>query len=647
MMKRWLKGVMPNELAEGMNGGLGWQSLRTDGRPVEWEIVTEQQDGDEWSIALRGKEDWSAVTAMMHIRLEPSFRAAIVTVALRNENDASSPPLTCVHPLSLRWSSPKHPILVRTVGGGMTYGFYPSPAYQERTMQFLSFGSEPITIESGPDGRSSNKDLPFLALSMGRAGVVTGMEWSGLWFMSVHSPFVSLTGGIPVSGLRLEAGETLELPSVHLVFFEGELDDGGNAFRRYLYERHCPKLNGELVLPPVSYDHWFGVGCDFDEAFMRRQVDRCAELGVEYFVLDAGWYAGCGRGGQFSTGVGNWLRVDAAKFPDGLEPLAEYVRSKGMRFGMWFEVERAHRQSDMACEHPDWFFDIGDDYLHLDLTKREVQDGIIDIISGWVRRLDVRWIRYDYNIGPKPFWEDADRTGKVQFRYVQGLYRVLDELMERHLDLLIECCASGGRRVDLGTLKRAHTIWFSDHTDEPHVCRFMQTGANRFLPGNLLNSAVPTHLGGGDLGRTTLDFVSRMVGAFSVDGDVASWSSELTLKVRRLVDIYKGFRHLLVKDFYPLTPHPKHPDEGEVVLFVSRAKDEAVLLAFRMPNEPTKRVVKLRGLSPDATYTVRNLLKEDAQVKPLRRKGEKLMTAGLALDLTEGCAVHQLSIRRC
>jgi len=96
----------------------------------------------------------------------------------------------------------------------------------------------------------------------------------------------------------------------------------------------------------VAYDHWFGIGCDFDEAFMFKLADACSRLGVEYFVLDAGWYAGCER--SFHDGVGNWRRVDLRKFPRGLKPLAEYVRSKGMKFGLWFEVERAHRSSDFA-----------------------------------------------------------------------------------------------------------------------------------------------------------------------------------------------------------------------------------------------------------------------------------------------------------
>ncbi len=87
---------------------------------------------------------------------------------------------------------------------------------------------------------------------------------------------------------------------------------------------------------------------------MMRQAEAAARIGLEHFVLDAGWYGGC-PGGDFETGVGNWEVIDRAKFPNGLEPLAEFVRGKGMGFGLWFEPERAHRDSAWARGHPDWF----------------------------------------------------------------------------------------------------------------------------------------------------------------------------------------------------------------------------------------------------------------------------------------------------
>jgi alpha-galactosidase len=170
----------------------------------------------------------------------------------------------------------------------------------------------------------------------------------------------------------------------------------------------------------------------------------------------------------------------------------------------------------------------------------------------------------------------------------------------------------------------------------------MQSGGNRFLPANLLNSAVPNYLGSKERKRT-IDFLSRMVGAFSIDGDVASWSKEQSLDVKNLIKIYKKIRHLLVHDFHPLTPQPSNPNEGEVISFVSEDKGECVIFAFRMPNEPMNRRVKLRGILPHMDYYVRDLLNPGKPTNLV--KGDALMREGLELDLTPDCALYYLSIK--
>jgi alpha-galactosidase len=259
------------------------------------------------------------------------------------------------------------------------------------------------------------------------------------------------------------------------------------------------------------------------------------------------------------------------------------------------------------------------------------------MIGSWIRQLGVEWSRWDYNIGPRPYWNAADPSGKIQFAYVAGLYRVLDTLMNEHPHWLVECCASGGRRIDLGTLRRAHTIWFSDHTEDPLVCRFMQCGANRFLPGSYLNSAVPVDLNAGGDTIGVADVVSRMVGALSFDGDIASWSSDVTADIARLVEIYRTFRHLLVGDFYPLTFQPARPEEGEVVEFVSRDGAEAVILAFSGVTSTAEVSVRPRGLRADATYVVFDPIDGEET----RRVGSDLVESGLTVSLRDGSAIRQ------
>ena len=210
-----------------------------------------------------------------------------------------------------------------------------------------------------------------------------------------------------------------------------------------------------------------------------------------------------------------------------------------------------------------------------------------------VRRLDLRWSRWDYNIQPELFWQDADPTLKIQFGYMEGLYRVLDTLMKEHPNWMVEQCAGGGKRTDIGTMKRAHTYWFSDQTFDQSMCRYMQARANRFLPGHLLNSSVAVQLAGGDAGSDPMtqrgadwgpyndtSILSRMLGKLSFDGDIASWSGEFAERASRLVAEFKTTRHLMVQDFYQLLPMPETADDWDAVQFVSYPGDAAALFVF-------------------------------------------------------------------
>jgi len=639
-----LDGILPATLREPLDAGVGWQ-VESAGQALLWvEVGATTRVGKQvrWSAAHS-----SGLRADIVFERDPDYSAATLQVTLANPTSQQSIPLSDIKPVSLRWQGlRRESVQVRSVGGGLTHAYFPPGAYRENAVALRPGGSDFFTVESGVDGRSSSRDLPFLQMATvgeASAGLVVALEWSARWFQRIGSgwqPAAPLIweAGIPIKGLTLAPGETLALPVAHLIAYEGDLNAGGNACRRYVYDRICPNLAGVRPVPPISYDHWFGIGCDFDEDLLRRLVDRSAEMGLEYFVLDAGWYAGCGPGGEFSRGVGNWERLDAAKFPNGLEPLAGYTRSKGLKFGLWFEVERAHRSSDMVRDHPDWLFDDGGEYLHLNLAIREAQDYVIRVVGTWIDRLGLEWSRWDYNIGPTRFWEKADPTGKIQFSYVAGLYRVLDALTRDHPGWLVECCASGGRRIDLGTLRRAHTIWFSDHTEDASVCRFMQLGANRFLPGHLPNSALPVQSGEGDGTTTEADVVARMCGALSFDGHVESWSPALVARIGKLVDVYREFRHLLVGDFYPLTPQPARPSEAEVAQFISRDGSDAIVLGFAGLITCGDVQVRLRGLDPRAAY----LIWDPIDGGEVRVGGKKLLEAGLRLPLAAGAVIRRL-----
>ncbi|MBI1926868.1 alpha-galactosidase [Candidatus Poribacteria bacterium] len=639
-----LKPILPKAM-DTILGDRPYFAVTASGRLLTPTLVTSHEDQQTYRL---GETD---LLAKVKVETDGVHRVMVQTIELINSGEAPLPPLQQLSTLSVPLGlGPRGRPQLHWIGGGLTHSFYPPLAYRENTLSFGyplpdARGRGYITT-SGPDGRTSNQDLPILQVNWEIEGAPMGiwgaLEWSGMWTLGLRATPPDeggwlFSGGPQIRDLTLAPGETLSLPPTYIGFFEGDLQDGCNRARRYLYDVICPDYDGHRPLPPASYDHWFGVGERIDEAFLKRQVDACAELGLEFFVLDASWFPGAKQ--AFSHGVGNWERVDLEKFPNGLEPLAAYVRDKGMKFGLWFEVERGHRSSDWVKNHPNWYIDLGGEYLHLDLTQTQVQDAVIKLISDWIQRLDLRWSRWDYNIGPKPFWEKLDSTGKVQFAYLKGLYRVLDTLMQRHPQWLIECCASGGRRIDFGTLKRAHTIWFSDHSDDPHICRLMQTGAARYLPGHLTNSSIQVNLGEGDGRFQESAVLSRMAGALSFDGDVASWSPELRERFQRLVDIYREYRHLLVKDFYALTPYPRTVEDWDVIEFIDPQTTDAVILAYRVAGRTSQRVVSPRGLRSDCNYEVTLPLEGGG----FTISGTQLMKEGISISLpVDRATIHRL-----
>lgn len=617
--------------------------------PVEW-IVHELVRPSDAQIVWTCRSHRGDLELKVDLTIDTERRSARWSAVLHNGGKHVTVGFSGLHIISLGWTGiPWENVSMRSVGGGQALNYYPPASFEERTHVLRPGFGPTYPIASGDDGRSSNNVLPFLMVGMEKdgavGGVVSALEWSGKWFQRLNlngwwdqllrrgemtERGFALEAGIPVEKLVLAPGESLALPTAHVVFFEGSLDEGGNAFRRYVRDAILPPLENRKPLPPVVWNSWFGIHRDLSVDLLRRNVDRCVELGVEYFVLDAGWMAGGSPGVGFQTGVGNWERADPAIFPQGIEPVAQYARERGLKFGLWLDVEEAWPGTDLPRQHPDWFWEGATNrFLHLNLTLKPAQDYLIEMISRWIERLDLRWIRWDYNIGPAQPWSRADPTGKVQFAYMAGLYRVLDTLLARHPHLLLDCCASGGRRIDLGTLRRAHTAFLSDHTEDPHVCRFMQTGMNRVLPGVIGTLVLPVWIGEGDARYGDLDVISRMCGVLGFSGDVASWSRELTRRMRQRVDVYKRFRHLLNEDFFPLTPHPRRADEWDVAQFVHPAGHEAVVFAFRFRGTEDTGRFPLRGLDPKATYLVEDPLAGSSQ----REDGSELSRLGLSFQL--------------
>ncbi|MGC8642483.1 MAG: alpha-galactosidase, partial [Isosphaeraceae bacterium] len=484
------------------------------------------------------REPGNGLIATWRAEVFKNWPAMEVRWYFANEGNAPTKPLTKV--LALDLEAAVNDVSLVHCSGGLTGGM------QAADLGF-AVSETPLgawTL-SGAGGRSSDRDLPFFLVHRGypTEGLFVGVGWSGDWQAHIEQsgakPTLHLTALMPGVHLALHTGQHIITPSILLGAYRGPWTTGANLLRRMLYEKYVPRLAGSRPLPPVSWNSWFMFENRISEAMLKTQANAAADAGIEYFCIDAGWFDG-----DFPNGVGNWT-INTKKFPRGLKPIGQYVKDKGMKLGLWFEPERVASGTRLPREHPDWVH--GD---LLDLGKPEACRWVFEMMKQYIDEGEVRWIRFDFNTSPLGTWnrmDPPDQRGLAQIRHLNGLYGLLDRLRAAYPNLLIEGCASGGRRIDLETIRRAHTFWKSDETANLPVLRFHQTGGNVFLPSQLLNTNVlPEHL--------PYDLASIFGGPLGFRCDWTKMSTGTRQQIKSLIAAYKTVRPLLGGEYYALFP---------------------------------------------------------------------------------------------
>jgi alpha-galactosidase len=373
---------------------------------------------------------------------------------------------------------------------------------------------------------------------------------------------------------------------------------------------------------------------------MERCADVAARLGAEVFVLDAGWFSGKNWGRE----LGDWTE-NREEYPHGIQELSQYVRGKGMKFGMWVEIENLGVDSAMFRAHPDWCLSYNgaplliDDRYHLNFAKAEVRQWARSVIDRLVRDDGIEWLKIDYNIDigerldPSPL---AERRGHVLYDHLMNYYRWLDDLRAAYPQLVIENCSSGGTRFDLGIIAHTHTTWLSDEVGPREslqlgygcTLEFTPQVCNHWMVGDQENGEVSLSNPSG-----WWDFMFRvpMNGQFGISSRVFNWNADLVKTAAANVALYKRLRHVIMgADVYHLTAQPSHEDprDWSALQYVSPDRKDSVVFAYRLRSGAATRVFKLRGLDPARTYCV----SVDETAAP-DVNGETLSLAGLQVQL--------------
>ncbi|MEM7442257.1 MAG: alpha-galactosidase [Pseudomonadota bacterium] len=493
-----------------------------------------------------------------------------------------------------------------------------SREFQERRVP-LSLGRY---VRENRKGRTSHDTFPGIIVgSQGISetkGEIWGchLGWSGnhrllAETLSDGGSQVQLGELLAPGEVRLEPGGSYTTPWAYGAYSDEGLNGLSHRFHRFVADTLIDWPGGAMKPRPVIVNTWEAVYFSHDLDRLAALADRAAAVGAERFVLDDGWFGGESAGRDDDTSsLGDW-QIDHRKWPQGLHPLIDHVRSLGMEFGLWVEPEMISPSSDLYRTHPDWALHVPDrrrptarNQLVLDLTIPAAFDHVWTAMDNLLRSHDIAYLKWDMNRDLAPI---ASAGVPVQSAQTKAVYALIERLRADHPAVEIESCASGGSRADYGALARTHRIWTSDCNDA-HERQRIQRGAARFLPLCVLGCHIgpdPAHTTGGS---DRLDFraVTAMFGHMGLELNLLELEEGELDEIARVIAVHKGHRDLLHSGRYVRLEDDLEPGRmGQGM--VSRDRSEAIYAVAQLDTPPltTSPPVRLIGLARDRSYAVR------------------------------------------
>ncbi|TXK18770.1 alpha-galactosidase [Homoserinibacter sp. GY 40078] len=591
-----------------------------------WSSCEVRESGD--TLEIFGSLDGAPLDARWSARRIAGEDVFEFSLELRNTSSA---------PVSVTRMDP----LALLVGGDWTTHSYWSgwgDEFRPRTGR----SAHDLVLESRA-GRSSHGMSPWLGLERADSAVVVSPAWSGNWH--IHA----MSGGNITAGISpwqfevvLAPGEAVDAPSV-VVAVASDLDEAGLAIQRAAGADWMPRTAFTDSVP-VEWNHWW----PYEDQEVTEQVifDNAriaADLGIAVATVDAGWFGAAEADTSWSQQRGDWTRINTARFPSGLVALGDGIRAAGALPGIWIEAEAVGYASQLRREHPeimahavdgrrpDPSYGVMTESLDPDdptflgyvcLGSPAGREHVLGSMSWLVQQVGARWIKLDFNVDPDAGCTRTDHghgAGDGLFRHYEGLYEVLQQFRERHPEVLLESCSSGGLRFDLGIARQVHGSFLSDPDYTEHHLEVLW-GAARFMPpAGILHWSWSQWRG--DFPGNQKDWASvevpefdRMLRAamlhrFGVSLRLTELRPELADRLREHVRLFREVVTPFVRDgvLRPLTAPPERGGFGERVPVAQLdAGARHLIAAFDLDDGAAVHVAP-RGLDPEVSYRVTDL----------------------------------------
>lgn len=502
-------------------------------------------------------------------------------------------------------------------------------------------------------GCSSHQFNPFMALKRKNAdennGEVLGFSliYSGSFLGSVEVDNYNVTRvimGIHPNNFtwRLSKGEVFQTPELVMVYSDKGLNEMSQVYHE-LYRTRLARGIWKEKERPILINSWEAFYFNYNEKELLKLAKKSKDVGIELFVLDDGWF---GKRNDATSSLGDW-DVNKEKFPKGLREFSRKLKDIGMNFGLWIEPEMFNKESNLYKKHPEWILgEVGKNLSHsryqyvLDFSKEEVVDYIYEMIAKVMEDSEVNYIKWDMNRSFSEMFSNGKGRcdqGKVEHKYIVGVYDLYERLITRFPNVLFESCASGGARFDPGMLYYAPQGWISDNTDAISRLK-IQYGTSLVYPLSSMGSHVsasPNHQSHRKVPLTTRGNVAYF-GTFGYELDLNELTEKELSVVREQIHFMKKYRELIQKgSFYRLCS----PFEGNVTAWMVVSKDKKrALVGYYRISQPVNvgfERIKLKGLMSDHEYQVKGY--------SYTSYGDELMEIGIITSDESSGVVGKLS----